>query len=309
MSKMIQLIQADCLDWMRKQPDDSVDLVFTSPPYADARTYGMGFKARGEDWVQWAMARYLECVRISRGLVCWIVEGRTKDYRWTAEPVLLMADLHRAGVNLRKPPVYHRVGVPGSGGPDYWRNDWEFCICATSGGRLPWSDNTAAGKPPKYGPGGRHSNRMTNGERANERKMRELVDGGMKQRAAARAVGVPFRTTTSGVDEGGLSTVKTYIPPKIANPGNVIKCSVGGGRMGSRLCHENEAPFPEALVEPFILSFCPPNGITLDIFSGSGTTVAVAARLGRRGIGIDIRESQIELAKRRTAEIQREIVA
>ena len=93
-----------------------------------------------------------------------------------------------------------------------------------------------------------------------------------------------------------------YREPKIANPGNVIHCAVGGGLMGSRLCHENEAPFPEDLAEFFIRSFCPPSGIVLDPFSGSGTTAATAKKLGRQFIGIDIRESQVDLANRRLQE-------
>lgn len=62
--------------------------------------------------------------------------------------------------------------------------------------------------------------------------------------------------------------------------------------MGSDLAHKNEAPFPEQLAEFFIKSFCPPGGTVLDLFSGSGTTAAVAAKLGRNSISVDIRESQ-----------------
>ena len=77
--------------------------------------------------------------------------------------------------------------------------------------------------------------------------------------------------------------------------------------MGSKLCHENEAPFPEKLAEFFIKSFCPPGGIVLDRFCGSGTTLAVAKRLGRNYIGIDVRESQVELTRRRLAEVEMEV--
>jgi DNA modification methylase len=90
-----------------------------------------------------------------------------------------------------------------------------------------------------------------------------------------------------------------YISSKLANPGNVIRCTVGGGHMGSRLAHANEAPFPEKLPERCILSFCRPGGTVFDPFCGSGTTLAVAVRHGRNAIGIDIRESQIELSRRR----------
>ena len=48
------------------------------------------------------------------------------------------------------------------------------------------------------------------------------------------------------------------------------------------------AMFPEKLVEPCILAGSQEGGIVLDPFFGSGTTGAVAKRLGRRFIGIDL---------------------
>ena len=44
---------------------------------------------------------------------------------------------------------------------------------------------------------------------------------------------------------------------------------------------------PEAIIEPLILNACPPGGVVLDPFAGSGTTGAVAARLGRKAILIE----------------------
>lgn len=299
---MIEIIQADCLSWMKERPNDSVDLIFGSPPYEDARTYGIGFSLKGQEWVDWMVERVREMVRICKGLVALVVEGKTRNFQWSATPALLMADLHRAGITLRKPPAFHRVGIPGSGGHDWLRNDYEFIVCCTSGGKLPWSDNTACGEACKYGPGGVPSHRLTNGERVNEAAMRRLVDSGVSQREAARQTGVRFKVGTSGIDDEGSVVIPTYIPPEKANPGNVIHCAVGGGKIGSRLAHENEAPFPEKLVEFFVKSFCPPGGTALDPFGGSGTTAAVADRLGRNAISIDIRESQCELTARRTGQ-------
>lgn len=272
----VRILHGDCLDILRDMATDSVDLVFCSPPYEAARTYGINFKLKGQDWVDWSIARYVECVRVCRGLVAWVVEGQTRNFRWSATPVLLMADLHRAGIQLRKPPAFYRVGIPGSGGPDWWRNDYEFIVCSTNG-KLPWSDNTATGKPPKWAPGGKPSHRMANGRRVH------------MLHTKANAVG---------------KKQQGYNPPKLANPGNVIRCNVGGGCMGSLLAHENEAPFPEKLVEAFILSFCPKGGTVLDCFCGSGTTLAVAVRNNRRAIGIEIRESQVKLSRKRVNERQ-----
>lgn len=86
----------------------------------------------------------------------------------------------------------------------------------------------------------------------------------------------------------------------MANPGNIIDCgAAGGGNMGNDICHGNEAPYPEQLAEFFVRSFAEPGSVVLDPFSGSGTTVAVAHRWKRRGIGIDLRQSQVELGRRR----------
>ncbi len=271
------IICGDCLDIMKDMPDNSVDLVFCSPPYEDARTYGMDYKIKGQDWVDWCMPRYLECVRVCKGLVAWVVEGRTRQFKYSATPILLMADLHRAGVKLRKPPLYQRNGIPGSGGPEWLANKYEFIACASKG-RLPWSDNTACGHPPKWKPGGEMSHRTTNGVRTNRKASRNRRTDGSREKRA-------------------------YFAPALSNPGNIINCGTcGGDNIGNKLAHENEAPFPETLAEFFVKSFCPPDGIVMDPFSGSGTTVAVAYKNGRKYIAIDIRQSQVDLTKKRIEE-------
>ena len=172
----------------------------------------------------------------------------------------------------------------------YERNDYEFIVCA-SRGKLPWSDNTAMGHPPKYEMGGRCSNRTADGRRANEQRYAALDAMRLTPSETSRRNGAK--------GNGG------YAKPKIANPGNIIDCgAAGGGRMGSKLASENEAPFPEALVEFFVRSFCPACGIVLDPFCGSGTTVSVAKQWGRNFIGIDIRQSQVDLSCMRIREIK-----
>lgn len=276
------VITGECLDVLRTMETDSVDLVMTSPPYENARMYGeLKYSLKGDDWVVWATERYLECVRVSRGLVCWVVAGKTVRYEWSATPALLMARLHQNGVKLRVPPIYQRVGIPGSGGPDWWRNDYEFCIASSKGNRpLPWSDNTANGHAPKCPPGGRPSHQTRDG-RVNRA-------GKEKQSGDAAKPG------------------REYKPPKRANAGNVIRLHGGGGHMGSKLAHQNEAPFPESLVEPFVRCFCPPGGIVLDCFAGSGTVGSVAEQWGRNSILIDERDDKhagLTLIRKRLEEL------
>lgn len=63
------------------------------------------------------------------------------------------------------------------------------------------------------------------------------------------------------------------------------------------------ATFPEKLVEPCILAGSPLGGTVLDPFVGSGTTLAVAQRLGRKGIGTDISSEYLELASKRLEKV------
>jgi 16S rRNA G966 N2-methylase RsmD len=241
-------------------PDDHFDLVFCSPPYEAQRGYAeLEFDLSGEAWVAWAVDCYLECLRVSKGLVAWVVEGYTDGFAYSSTPFLLMADLHRRGVKMRKTAVYQRNGIPGTGGPDWLRNDWEPIICGTKRGRLPWNDNTAMGEPPKQN----------------------------KPRVA----------TNRNADGSRKSAV--YVDPEVCNPGNIISGLVGSGGMGWKDATKNEAPFPEWLAEFFIRSFCPPGGIVLDPFSGSGTTVSMAVKHGRSGVGIDARKSQVWLGETR----------
>lgn len=59
------------------------------------------------------------------------------------------------------------------------------------------------------------------------------------------------------------------------------------------------APYPEELCIIPIKSTCPMNGLVLDPFSGTGTTMKVAYELGRKSVGIDLSSEYIKLAKQR----------
>ncbi|WP_363169935.1 site-specific DNA-methyltransferase [uncultured Lamprocystis sp.] len=69
-----------------------------------------------------------------------------------------------------------------------------------------------------------------------------------------------------------------------------------------RLGYPTQKPVP--LVERIISASCPPNGLVLDCFLGSGTTAEAAERLGRRWIGIDNGKYAIHLARKRLIQLQ-----
>jgi hypothetical protein len=284
---------ADCLDWLNRQPADSVDLCLFSPPYQKARLYlehgkDLGIVRDTEEEVAWLVRVIEACLRVCKGSIFCVYDGQTRDFRYSGAPVLLWADLIRRGICTRKAPIYQRSGIPGSGGPDGLRNDYEFVLWVTRGGKLPWSDNTACGHPPKGAPGGEND---PWGKRGRGNGLSGRNRDGTRKRGNGHAA--------RGHKNGDATAGKRYDPP-LANPGNVICCNVASN-LGNKLAHENEAPFAESLAEFLIKSYCPPGGIVADPFCGSGTTLAVAVRRGRIGWGCDIRPSQVQLTQRRLA--------
>ncbi len=63
------------------------------------------------------------------------------------------------------------------------------------------------------------------------------------------------------------------------------------------------APYPVDLCKIPISSTCPPNGIVLDPFCGTGTTMLAAQLLGRKSCGIDLSEHYLKIAKERNETI------
>jgi hypothetical protein len=276
--------------------DQSVDLTVTSPPYCDARTYGINAQRGCVEWVEWMLRVVAECQRVTRGPVIIVAAGVTRDRNyWPACEGLMWEWWKRGGdCQLYRPVFWHRVGIPGSGGKDWFRADVEYCMCFKRPGALVWSENTACGHKPKWAPGGEMSHRLSGGERRNQWGMRgngttRKPDGTMQKMSQ------PSHQIHTKHDENGQG----YSVPAIANPGNLIRTINGGGNLGSELAHDNEAPYPVALVEFFVKSLCQPGGTVYDPFAGSGTTGQAAIWNGRNAILSDLRQSQCELTRRR----------
>jgi hypothetical protein len=243
--------------------DASVDVTIGSPPYAAARTYGVKADREAEAWSVWMADVTVECLRVTRGPVIWVVDDQVRKGQLRPGVFLLCTELYRRGVMLERPCIWRSNKAPSRHGR-WWTHAWEYVLAFKRTEVLPYFDWKATATPPKWGYAGAFRQRRKDGSRP--QRLRE------------------------------------YVAPELAHPRDIFYAKVGGGHMGHPLAAENEAPYPESLVEQIIPVVCPPAGKVLDPFSGSGTTVSVARRLGRRGIGIDLRWSQCELGRRRLAE-------
>jgi len=93
-----------------------------------------------------------------------------------------------------------------------------------------------------------------------------------------------------------LQTVKPHELGK--NPGNVWDFATGKSQ------DSHFAIFPEELPRRAIMSCCPENGIVLDPFAGSGTSLKVAKELNRKSIGIEIQKDYLKIIEKRCGEIK-----
>jgi DNA modification methylase len=258
-------IAVDCLEWLKSQQDASVDLIIGSPPY-----HGKTFRYIGS-------RQKMTIDEWTDWMTSIVIEGVrvSRGYFIIIANGCVQAGAYQPSCEMLAVNCY-RKGITldrpviwhknaTPNRKDWFGNDWEFCLAFKSQAKNPVWNWDAIATQPKYTAGGRFRQRGTNGE---------------------RRLG------------------NEYPKNKLARPRDVLRVTVGGGHLGWDGAHENEAPFPEKLIEPFILTLTNPGGTVLDPWCGSGTTLAVAMKTGRNAIGIDVRQSQVELTNRRLAEIQ-----
>ncbi len=266
---MHQIITGDCLTWMDSQPAASADLVIGSPPYAEKGE-------RYQNSKPWPTKDWVE----------WMTFVTLKSLRVSKNVVIWIVNgAVRDGVYLpaceglvwelsQVGVICERPCIWHKNAPpnrkDWFGNDWEYCLAFRPERTNRYFDWEAIAEPKKYKTGGRFRQRTKTG---------------------ARRLG------------------NEYPQNELARPRDVFRVIVGGGHMGSKLAHENEACYPEAIVEPFVKSLCPTGGLVLDPFGGSGTTMAVAILNGRNSISIDIRDNQAELMHKRRDEAFERLIA
>lgn len=260
----------DVLSGLKKLKEDktTVDLVFTSPPYAlKTKRYGEKKSMKWGEWVDWMAEVIQGCCDVCTGFVVVNSNNPVRSGEMIPANEHLVVKLFDMGMKAERPVIWWKNSC--SNCRPWWVNSWEPVMAFYAGNRPQTWNWEAIATPPKYTNGGNYSQRTPNGIRR----------------------------------KGGK-----YPKNELARPRDLMRITVGGGHMGSKLAHENEAPFPENLVTPFMLALSNPGDVVLDPFCGSGTTLSVAIQNGRHFIGFDSRESQIELSNKRIQEA-RDIVS
>jgi DNA modification methylase len=105
-------------------------------------------------------------------------------------------------------------------------------------------------------------------------------------------------TGTDRLTNGGFKKIEPKAVNALKCRGTVWQYATSNAE-GNRLKLQHPATYPDKLAEDLILTFSRPDDLVLDPMCGSGTTCVMAARNGRRYIGIDVAAEYVEIAKKR----------
>lgn len=120
-----QILCGDCVDVLESFPDESVDMILTSPPYGDLRQY-MGFTLVFEE-----LARELVCVLKEGGVLVWVVGDKTSNGTESGESFRQALFFMGLGLNLHDTMIYHKKTPPLT--HDRYEQEFEYMFILSKG--------------------------------------------------------------------------------------------------------------------------------------------------------------------------------
>lgn len=251
----------DCLDKLTKLYDNSVDLIITSPPYADQRvkTYG---GVHPDKYVEWFSPIGKELLRVLKPTGTFILNIKEKvvDGERHTYVIELILALRKLGWLWTEEFTWHKKNSFPGKWPNRFRDATERCL---------------------------HFNKTKKFSMYQDEVMIPVGDW-----AKTRLEKLSEKDNSR--DE---STTKSGFGKKISNwvgrdkvyPTNVIHLATECGNKN------HSAAFPAALPEWFIKLFTKEGDTVLDPFMGSGTTVVVAKNMKRNSIGIELNDEYFQM--------------
>lgn len=263
------LFLGDCRDILPSLPNDCVDLIVTSPPYADRRQSSYG-GIHPDKYVEWFLPISTELKRVLRpegSFILNIKERVVEGERHTYVMELVIA-MRKQGWLWTEEYCWHKKNCYPGKWPNRFRDAWEHCY---------------------------HFTKQKNFKMYQETVMVPI--GKWSEKRLAKLTKNDVVRDESRSQSGFGKRVANWIGRDMVYPTNVL-------HLATEVTNKNHsAAFPLELPSWFIKLFTQPGDIVLDPFIGSGTTAVAARKLGRKFIGIETKEEYFELAERAVIEV------
>ncbi len=259
------IICGDARSVLTAIPSASVDLVVTSPPYADrrSRTYG-GIKP--DEYVAWflPMAEQLHRILKPTGSFVLNIKEIVVDGERHTYVLELILHMRKRGWFWTEEYAWHKRNCYPGKWPNRFRDAWERCLHFTKSKKFSMYQEAV------------------------------MVPMGDWRHARLRNLSQTDKIRdNSHVNSGFGKNVSNWVGRELAYPTNVLHLATECGNKN------HSAAFPLSLPSWFIKLFTRRGDVVLDPFLGSGTTALAARDLGRQYIGIDINAEFCEIARQR----------
>lgn len=265
MIEINKLYNQDCLATMQQIDDNSVDMVLTSPPYDDLRTYNKHLSGNRTEYNGYSfpfeqIAQELFRIVKKGGVVVWVVGDATNKGSETGTSFRQALYFKECGFDLYDTMIYQKTGTPFPQ-KDRYNQIFEYMFIFSKG------------KPNTFNPIMKKN--VTAGAVRHSRKFRnadgEMVDG---------FNGKP-------INEYGVD--------------NNVWIMRNGMYKSTKdiVAFEHPAIFPEELAVRHVVSWTKENDLIYDPFMGSGTTAKAAIQLKRNWIGSEIDKGYCDICEKR----------
>ncbi len=267
-----KVICGNCEEVLKNYSDDCIDLIITSPPYADSRksTYG---GIHPDEYVSWFLPKAEEILRVlnPQGTFILNVKERVVNGERHTYVLELILELRKMGWLWTEEFAWHKKNCYPGKWPNRFRDAWERCL------------------------------QFNKSKKFNMYQEEVMVPMGDWAKSGLKKLSdTDKRRDESKVGSGFGKKIENWIGRNMAYPTNVLHLATECSN------RRHSATFPVELPKWFIKLFTRPKDVVLDPFLGSGTTAIAAKQLNRQYLGIEIKDEYCKMSEEEIAKLDKQ---